>query len=60
MSGSPYFQGDLGGPLVNDLRQLVGVASWGIGCGFPGLPHAFADIANEDIRKWIADKTGIK
>jgi trypsin len=41
-------QGDSGGPFVVSQagqRRLVGVASWGIGCGRNLLPGAYADLS---------------
>lgn len=44
-------QGDSGGPLV-DGRKLVGVVSFGTGCGKAGLPGVYAKVSA--VRDWIA------
>ncbi|XP_034244959.1 trypsin-3-like [Thrips palmi] len=59
VSGKDTCQGDSGGPLVNDLGIQVGVVSWGHGCGSPGFPGIYADLANEENRKWITDTSGV-
>ncbi|XP_034251414.1 trypsin delta-like isoform X1 [Thrips palmi] len=46
-------EGDFGGPLVNDMHELVGVASWAKGCGFPRNPAVFVDLAKDDINTWV-------
>lgn len=46
--GEDACQGDSGGPLydkANDL--LVGVTSWGIGCGLANFPGVYARISNQ-------------
>ncbi|XP_065367598.1 trypsin-like [Calliphora vicina] len=43
-------QGDSGGPLVAENR-LVGVVSWGNGCGRNGYPGVYCDVAS--VRSWI-------
>jgi secreted trypsin-like serine protease len=45
-------QGDSGGPLFAGGR-LVGVTSWGRGCGEPGYPGVYARVADEKLRNWI-------
>ncbi|XP_033229498.1 trypsin eta-like [Belonocnema kinseyi] len=49
-------QGDSGGPLsVGNL--LVGIVSYGNGCGKPYSPGVYAEVAY--YRNWIKQKTGI-
>ncbi|XP_017150524.1 trypsin epsilon [Drosophila miranda] len=43
-------QGDSGGPLVSGSR-LVGVVSWGYGCGDVRYPGVYADVAH--FHEWI-------
>ncbi|EDV56480.1 trypsin epsilon [Drosophila erecta] len=43
-------QGDSGGPLVSGDR-LVGVVSWGYGCGDVRYPGVYADVAH--FHEWI-------
>jgi len=53
-SGKDACQGDSGGPLVttrNGETVLVGVVSWGYGCGFDGYPGVYADV--NYLRSWI-------
>jgi len=41
--------GDIGGPLtteVRGLRYLAGIGSWGFGCGAPGFPGVYTEVAH--------------
>jgi secreted trypsin-like serine protease len=44
--------GDSGGPLRDATGLLVGITSWGVGCGRPGLPGVYTRISA--ISAWIA------
>ncbi|XP_017890394.1 trypsin epsilon-like [Ceratina calcarata] len=54
--GKDACQGDSGGPMVvND--QLVGIVSWGIGCGGRNQPGVYTDVSY--YRQWIKQNSGI-
>ena len=49
-------KGDSGGPLVcqrNRKRYLMGVVSWGAGCGLVGRYGVYADVLK--LKKWIQE-----
>ncbi|XP_018326586.1 trypsin-7-like [Agrilus planipennis] len=48
--------GDSGGPLVAK-GKLIGVVSWGAGCGFPSLPCVYTCIP--PLRSYIFATTGV-
>ncbi|XP_068734534.1 trypsin-like [Montipora capricornis] len=52
-------QGDSGGPLVCSMDgkwYMVGVVSWGIGCGRKGRYGVYADLA--DLKYWVQNNIG--
>ncbi|XP_076165855.1 trypsin-1 [Ptiloglossa arizonensis] len=49
-------QGDSGGPLVVN-GHLVGIVSWGQGCGKPNYPGVYTDVSH--YRHWIKLHSGV-
>lgn len=52
--GKDACEGDGGSPLVCEVGaswKVAGLVSWGIGCGQPGIPGVYANVAH--YRHWI-------
>lgn len=54
--GKDSCQGDSGGPLAID-GQLVGLVSWGAGCGEPSFPGVYSNVAT--LRSFVTRETGV-
>jgi secreted trypsin-like serine protease len=53
-------QGDSGGPLLykfNGVYQLIGLVSWGNGCGVTGYPGVYTYV--NYFRNWIKRNTNL-
>ncbi|XP_042814995.1 transmembrane protease serine 4 [Panthera tigris] len=60
-------QGDSGGPLMyhSDLWQVVGIVSWGHGCGGPSTPGVYTKVTSYldwiySVRKFCFSQDGIE
>lgn len=42
--GKDACQSDSGGPIVDSTKTVIGVVSWGSGCGEPNSPGVYARI----------------
>lgn len=55
--GRDSCQGDSGGPLMvrdhNDRLVQMGVVSWGLGCGWPGMYGVYARIGDAELGNWL-------
>lgn len=52
------FQGDSGGGAVSKSGELIGLSSFGYGCGRK-MPGVYTNISDPDIREWIREITGV-
>ncbi|KAB0802150.1 hypothetical protein PPYR_04336 [Photinus pyralis] len=50
--GKDSCQEDSGGPIVID-KKIVGIVSWGIGCGLPNQPGVYTHISNAEIYDFV-------
>jgi len=51
MAGFDSCAGDAGGPLISGESTLVGIVSWGEGCGRPNYPGVYSEVAY--FSNWI-------
>jgi trypsin len=51
--GRDACQGDSGGPLIDKDAKLIGVISWGVGCGQKDFPGVYARVSG--LQGWLGD-----
>lgn len=56
--GYDSYKGDSGGPVVRS-HQLIGIVSWGKGCGRRDFPGVYTSTANAEISQFVKNITGI-
>ena len=52
LGGKDACQRDSGGPLILNENVLVGIVSWGLGCGEAKFPGVYSNVTA--LREWIA------
>jgi len=55
--GKDFCTGDDGGPLVVD-GQLVGIASWAMGCALAYFPGVYSNVAT--LKSFVTQETGVQ
>ena len=57
VGGKDTCQGDSGGPLMvqNERKRwvVIGVTSWGLGCGFPTFYGVYGEVSGQELSAWI-------
>ncbi|MGW5052125.1 serine protease [Actinokineospora sp. NPDC004072] len=57
--GRDACQGDSGGPLTIADREVVGLVSWGHGCGRARYYGIYTNLADPTLRPWIHHNAGV-
>jgi len=50
MGGKDSYLGDSGGPLIDMRKRVVGITSWGAGCGQAKYPGVYTRISG--VKDW--------